>query len=673
MKPQNTLIINGRTVAFDGQKNLLEVIRSAQIELPTFCYHSELSVYGACRLCIVEIEGMGVQASCSIAPQPGMVVRTHTEQLRKMRQIYLELLLANHHQTCTTCVKSGMCKLQDLAAKLGVRQVRFKGTVSKKMLDTSNPSLIRDPNKCILCGDCVRACSEIQGIGAIDFAGRGAAATVTPAFGKELRQVDCVYCGLCASVCPTGAITPKSNIDTVWTALDDPKKKVIAQIAPAVRVALGEQFGLEPGTVTTGKIVAALKKIGFDKVYDTSFAADLTVIEEATEFLERKNKNHKLPQFTSCCPAWVKFAEQYLPQALEHLSTCRSPQQMFGSLAKRLLPEQLNATADDIFVVSIMPCTAKKFEAQRPEFARNGKPDVNAVLTTQELAQMINQAGIRFDDLMPESLDMPLGFKTGAGVIFGASGGVTEAVLRFASEKLTHTKNAHLEFPEVRGLEPVRELSITVGEIPLRIAIVHGLKNAKQLALDALSGKKQFDLIEVMACPGGCICGAGQPISFETKAKQKRAEGLYSTDKTLELHCSQDNPYVQKCYQQMLGQAGSDMAHQLLHTHYQPRKRFADMEWSVGETNGNGQTKLCVSVCTGTSCFVRGSQKLMQHLLEYVKDRNLDELVEVRATFCFEQCDRGPTVRIGRTVLNRCTYHHAISELERQLAQMMLT
>lgn len=672
MNPQKTLTINGRAVAFDGQKNLLEVIRSAQIELPTFCYHSELSVYGACRLCIVEIDGMGVQASCSIAPQPGMIVRTHTEQLRKMRQIYLELLLANHHQTCTTCVKSGMCKLQNLAAKLGVRHVRFKGMASKKMLDVSNPSLVRDPNKCILCGDCVRACSEIQGIGAIDFAGRGAAATVTPAFGKELRQVDCVYCGLCASVCPTGAITPKSDIDAVWAALDNPKKKVIAQLAPAVRVALGEQFGLEPGTVTTGKIVAALKRIGFDKVYDTSFAADLTVIEEATEFLERKNKNHQLPQFTSCCPAWVKFAEQYLPQALKHLSTCRSPQQMFGSLAKYILPEQLNATAEDIFVVSIMPCTAKKFEAQRPEFARNGIPDVNVVLTTQELAQMIDQAGIRFDDLTPESLDMPLGFKTGAGVIFGASGGVTEAVLRFASEKLTHTKNALLEFPEVRGLESVRELNITLGEIPLRIAIVHGLKNAKQLVLDALSGKKQFDLIEVMACPGGCICGAGQPISFEASTKQKRADGLYSTDKTLELHCSQDNPYVQKCYQNMLGQAGSEMAHNLLHTHYQPRKRFADMEWSVSKTNGNGQMKLCVSVCTGTSCFVRGSQKLMQHLLEYVKVRQLDELVEVRATFCFEQCDCGPTVRVGEMVLNRCSYQNAIGELERQLAQMML-
>jgi NADH-quinone oxidoreductase subunit G len=476
MADKNMIMLNGKPVAIDNEKNLLEVIRKSNIELPTFCYHSELSVYGACRLCIVEIDGMGVVTSCSTKATPGMVVRTHTEKLRKMRRIYLELLLANHHQTCTTCVKSSMCKLQALAAQMGVTEVRFKSQAGQKTVDNSNPSLVRDPNKCILCGDCVRACEELQGVGAIDFAHRGATTTVVPAFGKELKQVDCVYCGLCASVCPTGAITPKSEIETVWSAIGNPEKVVVAQIAPAVRVALGEMFEQQSGQVTTGKIVAALKMLGFGKVYDTSFAADLTVLEETSEFLARKTQGKNLPQFTSCCPAWVKYAEQYLPDMLGHLSSCRSPQQMFGSLAKHTLPEQLKIARKDLFVVSIMPCTAKKFEARRPEFRSEEMPDVDAVLTTQELGQMIRQAGIRFKDLTPDSMDMPFGFKTGAGVIFGASGGVTEAVLRFAAEKLTNVKNETAEFTEVRGLDGVREQTISLGDVTLKIAIVHGLK-----------------------------------------------------------------------------------------------------------------------------------------------------------------------------------------------------
>jgi NADH-quinone oxidoreductase subunit G len=668
MTDKATITLNGRPVAIENEKNLLEVIRKANIDLPTFCYHSELSVYGACRLCIVEIDGMGVQTSCSIKAAPGMVIRTHTDRLRKMRRIYLELLLANHHQTCTTCVKSSMCKLQDLAARMGVTDVRFKTTQGVKPIDRSNPSLVRDPNKCILCGDCVRACEEMQGIGAIDFANRGAGTTVTPAFGKELKQVDCVYCGLCASVCPTGAITPKSEIDDVWSAIGNPKKVVAVQIAPAVRVALGEMFGLDAGQVTTGKIVAALKMLGFDKVYDTSYAADLTVLEETSEFLARKIEGKKLPQFTSCCPAWVKFAEQYLPDFLPNLSSCRSPQQMFGSLAKRTLPEQLKIETGDLFLVSIMPCTAKKFEARRPEFKTDGIPDVDAVLTTQELGRMIRQAGICFNELTPDSLDMPMGFKTGAGVIFGATGGVTEAVLRYAAEKLTHVKNENAEFVEVRGLDGVREQVMTLGDITLNIAIVHGLKNARTLAEAIRKGERSYDFIEVMACPGGCISGAGQPVTFDPKARARRAEGLYNADKTLQLHAAQDNPYLQKCYRETLGQIGGPTAHAWLHTKYKNRKRYEDAGFSVSD-NGAPQ-KLQVCVCVGTSCYVRGSQKLMEQTLEYVKTAGLDDAVEVRATFCFEQCDRGPTVRIGQTVLNKCTVEQVRAELQKQTAMV---
>ncbi|NLX04200.1 MAG: 4Fe-4S binding protein [Phycisphaerae bacterium] len=666
MTKSATVTIDGREFPINGERNLLEVIRKAGIEIPTFCYHSDLSVYGACRLCLVEVEGRGLVASCSTPAEPGLRVRTNTPEIREIRTIAVELLLANHDSSCPTCAKSNSCQLQALARRLGIEKVRFKPARRPASVDRSSPSLVRDPNKCVLCGDCVRVCSEIQGIGAIDFAFRGHSVSVLPAFGKNLDKVECVYCGQCAAVCPTGAITPRSEVEDVWRAIDNPAKKVVAQIAPAVRVALGEAFGLAAGSVTTGLLTAALKAMGFDRVYDTCFTADLTVIEEGSEFIRRATTGGAMPQFTSCCPGWVKFAEQYYPDLLENLSSCRSPQQMFGALAKDMLPKDLGVEPKDLIIVSIMPCTAKKFEAKRPEFTVAGVPQVDHVLTTQEVARMIQQYGVRFNELKPESLDLPLGFKTGAGVIFGASGGVTEAVLRFAAEQLGETQPDAVEFLEVRGEKGLREAEYTLGGKTIRLAVVHGLANARKVAEEIRAGNCQYDLIEVMACPGGCIGGAGQPVALDSQTRRKRTEGLYETDKMLQLHKSQDNPYVKKCYEQHLGQVGGEKAHHLLHTHYQNRRRISGEDLAL--LNGGREKKLQVSVCVGTSCYLRGSQDLLHALIRHIEERGLHDRVDVQATFCFERCGRGPTVRIGEQIIEKCRFDHACQALDAELA-----
>jgi len=401
MEKEKFVNIDGREVPINGEKNLLELIRKAGIEIPTLCYVSELSVYGACRMCTVEIEGRGLQTSCSTAVEPGLKVRTNTAEVRKIRRIALELFLANHERECTSCVKNTKCKLQTLSSQMGVEEIRFRSIKKSVVPDDDNPAIVRNPNKCILCGDCVRMCSEVQGVGAIDFAYRGHEVVVQPAFGKKLNEVQCVYCGQCARVCPTGALTPKAEIDAVWQSLQDSSKTVVAQIAPAVRVALGEAFGYPAGELTTGQIVAALKFMGFKKVFDTCFSADLTVIEEGNEFIRRVKENQTLPMFTSCCPAWVKYVEQHYPEFIGNLSTCKSPQQMFGSVAKNVFAAEMGVKKSDMVVVSIMPCTAKKFEAKRPEFTVEGEPEVDHVITTQELAQMINQFGIQFRRLKP--------------------------------------------------------------------------------------------------------------------------------------------------------------------------------------------------------------------------------------------------------------------------------
>jgi NADH-quinone oxidoreductase subunit G len=662
---QPTLTIDGRAVAIEGERNLLELIRKADIELPTFCYHSELSVYGACRLCLVDVAGRGILAACSTPPEPGLKVKTTTQEIREIRRISVELLLANHDQQCPTCPRSNNCQLQTLAQRLGIRKVRFKPVHQPVPLDESSPSLVRDPNKCVLCGDCVRMCSEIQGVGAIDFAHRGHDVMVKPAFGKQLGEVECVNCGQCASVCPTGALTPKSEVDQVWSLLADPKKTVVVHIAPAVRVGLGECFGLKPGELTTGRIVAALKHLGFDQVYDTSFAADLTVIEEGTEFLERKKQGKGLPMFTSCCPGWVKYAEQYFPQLLPNLSTCRSPQAMFGSLIKAMQPDQLKIERKDLKVIAIMPCTAKKFEAQRPELAVDGDPDVDHVLTTQELAHMIQGTGVNFEALAPESFDMPFGFYTGAGVIFGNSGGVMEAVLRYAVEKASGKKLGRLEFAEVRGESGLREAKIAIDGVELKLAIVHGLRNARVVADQVAAGKSDYDLIEVMACPGGCVGGAGQPVTTVRNARSLRTKGLYQADKMVQLHKSQDNVFITECYARFLGDIGGEKAHHLLHTTYQSRRRISEDVFPLMQARGSERTK--VSVCLGTNCYLKGSQDVLNAVLRHAEETGLENRLDVRAAFCLEECEHGPNAMIDGEHVHHCTVANTIERLNNRI------
>lgn len=673
METKGIINIDGRDIPIENEKNVLELIRKADIELPTFCYHSHLSTYGACRLCVSDIDGMGIQATCSVPPRDGMVVKTNTQEVRQIRKVNLELLLANHDVSCPSCSRSNNCKLQDLTRRLGVDKIRFKKTDKIEPIDNKSWSILHDPNKCVLCGDCVRACKEIQSVGAIDFVNRGAKTTVAPAFLKSLADVECVYCGQCVAVCPVGALTPKPETEEVWEAINNPDKYVVAQLAPAVRVALGEGFGMDAGSITTGQIVAALKRLGFDQVYDTSFAADLTVFEEATEFIERKLKGEKLPQFTSCCPSWVKFAEQYYPSLLPNLSSCKSPQQMFGSVAREILPKMLGIKPEQLVIVSIMPCTAKKFEAKREEFIHDGIAEVDHVLTTEGLGRMIHETGINFRKLTPESFDLPMGFKTGAGVIFGNTGGVSEAVLRFAYEKISGEKLLQSDFKMVRGMDGIRTAELELGAVKLKLGVVHSLSNARQLCDQIVSGQSDYDLIEIMACPGGCIAGGGQPVNFEPDFREKRINAIYNVDKQLQLHKAQENPYVKELYQLTLGEVGGSKAHELLHTHYHGRKRINNQLLTIRDTD---HPKIEVCVCVGTNCFVKGSQELLRRLMEYVTENKLEdivgfegqeEMVDVKATFCFERCDRGPVVRVNQQVIEQATFEKVTQLLNNEI------
>lgn len=659
----NILTIDNLEVSIENEKNLLEVIRKANIELPTFCYHSEMSVYGACRLCMVDIEGRGLQPACSIKPEPKMIIKTNTREVRQMRKMIVELLLADHDVSCPTCDKASSCQLQSLAQQLGIKRVRFDKTREDKPLDLSSTSLTRDPNKCVLCGDCVRMCNEIQKIGAIDFAYRGAFSIVTPSFNKDLNQVECVYCGQCVRVCPTGALMPKNDIEYVWEALDDENKHVVAQIAPAVRVSLGEAFGIEAGKITTGQMIKALRRMGFDQVYDTSYAADLTIIEEGNEFIKRIGKNKDLPLFTSCCPAWVKYMEQYHPELIDNLSSCRSPQQMLGSLVKEEYSKEKEAKENkEIVMVSIMPCTAKKFEAARDEFATQNGRDVDYVITTIELATMIKEMGMDFSKLGVDSFDLPFGFKTGGGVIFGNSGGVTEAVLRFAGNTLSGKEDEEYIYSRARGKDGIRELDLEVRGQSLKFAIVHGLGNAKTLLKQIINGEKEYHFVEVMSCPGGCINGGGQPITKDLDFVTKRTKGLYDSDKMLQLHKAQQNPYIKNLYKSSLEEPGGKKAHDLLHTNYHHRKRIKVSDIALNEHEDKKQ--LSVTICFGTSCYLKGSENIFRNVKEVIENNNLEDSVNLKATFCYEKCERGPVVKIGEKVIQKCDAEKALLEIQ---------
>ena len=558
MNNTKTMFVDGIPVLIENEKNILEVIRKAGIDLPTFCYHSELSTYGACRMCVVENKWGDVEASCSQVPQDGMEVWTNTPKVRKYRKMILELLLSSHCRDCTTCDKNGDCKLQELAYRFGVRSVRFENSKVCSVIDDSSPSITRDISKCILCGDCVRVCEEVMNVGAIDFAGRGSKMVVQPAFGEPINTSNCVGCGQCAAVCPTGAIVIKNDVSQVWKALSDKKNKVIVQVAPAVRVAIGQMFGQPAGENNMGRVVAALRQLGFHAVFDTSTGADLTIIEETNEFMTRLESG-KLPLFTSCCPAWIRYVEEKHPELLPSISTCRSPMQMFGAVIK----EHYKEDESNIITVAIMPCTAKKGEALREEFKDASGNATDYVLTTQELGQMIKEAGIVFNELQPEVVDNPFGVYTGAGVIFGVTGGVTEAVIRRVSDDKSGAGLKLLEFKGVRGFESLKEMELQVGDKTLRIAVVSGLANAEQLIRDMQEGKRAYDFIEVMACPGGCVSGAGQPVS-PTKLKKDRGAGLYQADKLTSLKRSEENPLMTVLYSGVL----KGKTHELLHRTY---------------------------------------------------------------------------------------------------------
>jgi iron-only hydrogenase group A len=569
-----TIKVNNKEFVAQKGQTILNVLEDNGIRIPTLCHMKNFLPSGACRICVVEDKNGKLIPSCSYPAENGMEIKTHSQKVVESRKMITELLLSNHPDDCLYCVRNGNCQLQDLSVEHNVVERKISGVKNDFHKDLSSPSIVRDPDKCILCGRCVRVCEETIGVSAIDYINRGSQSVIGTTFNGSLNTSSCVNCGQCIMVCPTGALTEHDHIPELQTALSDPNKKVIVQYAPSISVSLAEEFGMQPGTDLNGAMNAALRRIGFDLVFDTTYAADLTIMEEATELVDRIVNKGTLPMFTSCCPGWVKYVEEYYPDFIPNLSSCKSPQQMMGAVINSYVAKNIETKPEDIYSVSIMPCTAKKFEAQREEMTTNGVSDVDAVLTTREFIKLLNLYGIKLTELEPEMTDSPHGIRSSAGKLFGGSGGVMEAAIRTAYHQLTGSELTNFKIPQLRGKDAIKETKLNINGLEIGVAVVNGLGNAKKLIEEIKNGREDIHFIEVMTCPGGCVAGGGQRIGANDCFIEKRQEALYKIDETSSLKYSHKNPEIAELYERFFEKPLSHKSHELLHTHYSKRKVF---------------------------------------------------------------------------------------------------